>query len=546
MLELKKYWNVYLVCGMLGAITFLVVFGPALLNPLNDSWLIGEKADLTQHYIGWIAYRHSAWTFPVGCMDNLAYPFETSVIFTDSIPLFAVLCKLFSPVLPDTFQYFGLYGFLCYVMQPVAGALLLKKYMKHKADIILGSVFFVLSPVLLARMYYHTALSGHFLLLFTMLGPVYYEEIYHETGEAIKLGALTAFLAASVHIYLLAMCGVIWLVYCILDLLKTKKIYNSVIVMSVYLLVSAGTVWLLGGFNGVFGAGRGGLGSYGLNINAFLNSQGNSSFLKGMKLPDMDTSEGYAYLGMGILVLAFLCCIMLIRNRKQFCEILVSNWQKTVAVTTVLVLVYLFSILPAVYLNDKLIFKLNLPHDIEKLWSVFRATGRFSWLIYYSIFMFVISVPFLLKKSQKVLFTVALGIALVIQLYDMTPQMRLKKSAIFQWGEDRIKLTDSCWQDIAQSGTVKHVYFGFSEMEYDIIYPVTEWAVKHGMTVNRFYFARSLDKEAVGNMLGDAMWEKNPDCIFIFRMEDEETCTKNGFTGVLTEDGLLLAGKAME
>lgn len=43
MLELKKYWNVYLVCGMLGAITFLVVFGPALLNPLNDSWLIGER-----------------------------------------------------------------------------------------------------------------------------------------------------------------------------------------------------------------------------------------------------------------------------------------------------------------------------------------------------------------------------------------------------------------------------------------------------------------------------------------------------------------------
>ena len=68
-----------------------------------------------------------------------------------------------------------------------------------------------------------------------MLGPVYYEEIYHETGEAIKLGALTAFLAASVHIYLLAMCGVIWLVYCILDLLKTKKIYNSVIVMSICL-----------------------------------------------------------------------------------------------------------------------------------------------------------------------------------------------------------------------------------------------------------------------------------------------------------------------
>lgn len=546
MLEFKQYRYVYMICGFLGAICFLIVFGPEVLNPVNDGWLLGEGADLTQHYIGWLAYRQSPWDFPLGCTDNLAYPFQTSVIFTDSIPLFAVIFKLFSPILPETFQYFGLYGLFCYVLQAVLGAVILKKFIKDKPALVLGSLFFVLAPVLLARMFYHTALSGHFLLLLTMLGVVYYEEVFCRTENAMKLSVLTAFLAASIHIYLLAMCAVVWLVYCALDLLKTKKIYRSIVTMGFFLLTAAFAVWILGGFERVFKAGRGGLGSYGLNLNGFVNSQGNSALIKGMSLPDIDGTEGFAYLGAGILLLLIFDVFLLIRNRRNIREMFRNNREKLGVTVLFLLLIYLFSVLPVVYLNDKAVFELRLPALIEKVWSVFRATGRFSWLIYYTCFIFAIMLPFVLSKQNRKVVSVVLGVALLVQLYDISPFMARKKEAVTNWPRQQIRLSDPCWGEMAAGGQVKHVYYGFSDMEYDVIYPVTEWAVRNGMTVNRFYFARSLDKEAVANLLGDAMWEKNPDCIFVFRPEDREFCEKNGFSYVVTAEHLLLAGEEIE
>lgn len=546
MLEIRKNWKLYLVCSLLGAISFLAIFGVEILNPLNDGWLLGEGSDLTQHYIGWTAYRQSAWSFPVGCADDLAYPFRTSVIFTDSIPLFAVTFKLFSPILPETFQYFGIYGLLCYILQAFFASVILKKYLPRQIDIILGSMFFVLSPVMLARMYYHTSLASHFLILLTILSLVYYEETFSRTNHVLKLSTLTAFLASSIHIYLLAMCAMIWCAYCVLDILKTKKAYRSIYIILTFGIVSLVTVWLLGGLNGVFAPGRGGLGSYGLNLNAFINSQGNSVFLTGMKLPDIDVSEGYAYLGVGMLVFLAFDVIVAFRDMRAVMELVKRNREKVTAIVLLGIIVFLFSVLPAVYLNDKLLLEIKFPQLIQKIWGIFRATGRFSWIIYYICFAAVIIFPFLLKGQKRGVLTFVLAVLLMVQLYDITPQIAQKRSEMQSWDRKKFELSDSCWDELVQSGQVKHVYFGFSDMETEIIYPVTEWAVTHGMTVNRFYFARSLDKETVADLLGEAMWEKAEDSIFIFRPEDREFCEKNGFFYVVTEENLLLAGKSVK
>lgn len=543
MLELKKYRNVYITCAVLGTIAFLAVFGLQPLCPWNTAWLMGEGSDLTQHYIGWVAFRQSSWNFPIGCTDNLAYPFETSVIFTDSIPLFAVIFKLLSPGLPETFQYFGIYGLLCYGLQAFLAAVLLKKYLKCKTDIVLGSMFFTFSTVMVARMYYHTALASHFLLLLTMLGIVYYEESFCRTKEAVTLSALTAFLAASIHLYFLAMCGFIWASYCILDLLKTKKPYRSVLVVGTFLIVAAGVIWLLGGFNGVFGAARGGLGNYGMNLNAFFNSQDNSAILRGLKLPDIDVAEGYAYLGAGMIVLLLYDIFAVIADRQRLWGILKVHWEKVLAVLLLVTADCLFAVLPAVYWSDRLLFELELPQFIQKIWGVFRATGRFSWIVFYLCFLAIIITLFTLSRQKSRILSLILAGALVVQIYDIMPQIAQKRMNVEEWDQHPAELTDPCWDELARSGQVKHVYFGFSDMEPGVIYPVTQWAVTHDMTVNRFYFARSLNKEAVADILGQAMWEKNEDSIFVFRPEDKEFCEKNGFSYIVTKENLLLGGK---
>ena len=545
MLEIKKYWKMYIGCSLLGAILFLAIYGVQILNPLSDTWLLGEGNDLTQHYIGWIAYRQAEWMLPIGCTDNLAYPFYTSVIFTDSIPLFAVLFKLFSPFLPGKFQYFGIFGLLCYMLQAFFASLILKRYLLRKIDIILGSIFFVLSPVMLECMYYHTSLAAHFLLLLAMLGIVYYEKTFSKTENALKLCGLTAFLASSIHIYLLAMCALIWMAYCIIDIWKTKKVWRSIFVMGTFLCVSFCVIWILGGLNGVFTAVRGGLGKYGLNLNAFINSQGISSILPGIKLPDINVTEGYAYLGFGMILILLADIFLIIGNRRKVWCIIKGNREKVLVLILLMTAVYLFAIFPAVYWNDHLLFELNLPYFVEKICSVFRATGRFSWLIYYMCFITAIIIPFLLCRHQPRMLSILFAGMLLVQAYDILPKIIQKKESIAEWNQYSVSLCDSVWDEIVSKGKIKHVYFGFYEMEYDIIFPVTEWAVSNGMTVNRFYFARSLDKEAVADLLGQAMWEKNEDSIFIFRPEDKDSCEKNGFSYIVTEENLLLAGKGI-
>ncbi len=112
---MRKNVNIYIIITFLSVVVFCSIYGVKVLNPTYTDWLLVSGGDLTQHYLGWTAYRTCSWQFPLGMTNTLAYPNKTSVIFTDSIPLFAVLFKLFSPVLPEKFQYFGLWGIVCFI-----------------------------------------------------------------------------------------------------------------------------------------------------------------------------------------------------------------------------------------------------------------------------------------------------------------------------------------------------------------------------------------------------------------------------------------------
>ena len=59
---------VFLIGLAVGAISFLIVFGPGVMNVTNDTWLISDGGDMSQHYVGWIYYRNSPWTFPISSL----------------------------------------------------------------------------------------------------------------------------------------------------------------------------------------------------------------------------------------------------------------------------------------------------------------------------------------------------------------------------------------------------------------------------------------------------------------------------------------------
>ena len=104
----KKYrWP--LTGALLGALVFVVLYGVRVLDPTCVDWILNDPSpDPSQHYLGWVFYRRSAVRLPyIGANYSAVYPFRTSIVFTDSIPLLAVLGKLLGPLLPARFQYFG-------------------------------------------------------------------------------------------------------------------------------------------------------------------------------------------------------------------------------------------------------------------------------------------------------------------------------------------------------------------------------------------------------------------------------------------------------
>ena len=118
MKALKKYrWP--LTGALLGVLVFLAVYGVRVLDPTSVDWILNSLSpDPIQHYLGWELFRRSPVHLPyIGANYNAVYPFRTSVLFTDSLPLAALFFKLLGGILPMRFQYFGWWGLLCYALQ---------------------------------------------------------------------------------------------------------------------------------------------------------------------------------------------------------------------------------------------------------------------------------------------------------------------------------------------------------------------------------------------------------------------------------------------
>ncbi len=118
----------FLLCAAVGALCFIGIYSVRVLDFTNTGWLFNNDHDLRQHYIGWCAFRSDPWRFPFGLIDSLSYPDSMSVIYTDSIPLFAVIFKIFAPYLPETFQYFGLFGLLSFMLMGGLAGILLRRF----------------------------------------------------------------------------------------------------------------------------------------------------------------------------------------------------------------------------------------------------------------------------------------------------------------------------------------------------------------------------------------------------------------------------------
>lgn len=499
----------YCVIGLLCAVVFCSIYGVYILNPTYTDWLMAG-GDLSQHYLGWVAYRNSAWHFPIGLVDTLAYPHVTSLIFTDSIPLFALFFKILSPILPESFQYFGLWGIVSFILQGVLTARILKNFTDNKSVIILSAVLFVYTPVMILRMYVHTALAGQWVLLLgleTILASRMYED-----GHIYKRACLLGVLSSAVHLYFVLMNGIILVGACLLDVVRYKRVKRSMAVLLVYILSAALIVALFGGFTSGMMASAWGLGEYSLNLNAFVNPQGWSCVLKTIPLYNINQYEGFAYLGAGCIVLLWVAIITFVSNDRAK-DIVKAHVGELVALILVVIISVFVAQSPVVTYGEHLLFEIKLPDLLIALWSAFRASGRIAWI---SVYIFMLcSCIVVLKCSNKATIRNILLFVLILQIFDIHEVLQEKYEQFNRKVEYQTFLQDQrFWNTIAEKNEVRHVFYD-GEFDHETMFSVTEWALSNNMTTNNFYFARSLG-DIVSAATKEMLREPSKDNLFLF------------------------------
>ena len=184
---------------LVGSAVFLYATGGRILDVGHDSWLKATewfRGDPATHQLAWQFFRETAFLqWPLGVNTRYGMEFGSSIFYTDSLPLLAIPLKFFSQLLPETFQYFGLWIWLVFVLQAVLAWQISRRWHQSLLANSLVAILVCLSPILTFRLV-HAALASHFVILLAI-------RMYVSRQARIALWVLLACAATAIQFYLL-------------------------------------------------------------------------------------------------------------------------------------------------------------------------------------------------------------------------------------------------------------------------------------------------------------------------------------------------------
>jgi len=396
---------------LLGLGFFILVVGFGILNPRNVSWLLADF-DMTLEYLGWAFYRYSPWTFPIGMNPNFGLDISSSIIFSNSLPIFAPIFKVFNPLLGEPFQFWGIWILLCFLLQTWIAWKLIGLMTSNNLLRFFASGLLAFSPSMLFQIGFHNSTVGHF----PILAALY---LIFRPQQTYRLWWWTLLLPCTllIHPYTFAMILALW----IADLLDRLFIQHEMSIKQVakeILLVLSTTIllaWQMGYFMSV-SPGETGFGTYRMNLLALFDSSGfdsqNWSYL--FSLPQVrakNNYEGFSYLGLGMILILLLALPVAAKHLGQI---------KQLARRFIFVLLCLLALTVFALSNQIAVgswsFTVPISPTLFSIASILRASGRMFWPVIY--FISLASIYYLIKGYSKNLAISILGIGLVIQVAD--------------------------------------------------------------------------------------------------------------------------------
>lgn len=530
----KHRWS--LTGALLGALVFLILYGVRVLDPTCVDWILNNASpDPAQHYLGWVFYRRSGWHLPyLGANYSAIYPYRTSILYTDSIPLLAVLGKLLGGVLPARFQYLGLWGLFCYAMQGgLAQALIARvggvrpgNTAKNWASV-LGAGVLVLFPALNIRMFAHTALAANWLVLLALWLWLCAEQSENRPTAA-KLclwWGILGLLCAGIHLYYLPMVGMVLVAACVQRALEKRGPAAVVLPVASFCGAALAELFVLGAFAA--------------NFAGYSNGYLSGADLANLFVPGLGASwEQEIYAGLGTTIAVVLALAGLLVQHKQAGAFFRRHKNVVIAALVLLVLDAIAATGNTVTFAGRTLFTVPIPQALMDFWAMFSSCARLAWLA--GMLLAVAACGLVLRFWQGAAAAVLLALCAAAQGFGQRAELAKRFAAYHDaaYYENTTQLTDPAWEQLAASGQFTHLAFASFDFEHDEFWDLAAFAADHGWTSNSFYMGH-MDGNLAAVTLAGEMNALAPDTLYAF--VDEDALARNDFAlHYYRLDGVLL------
>lgn len=485
--RLKSSWPdlaAPLVVLTIAVAAFLAMVGWQILIPTNVDWL--GAGDPQTHLLGWEFFRHSAWGLPLGANPDYGLELSNSILYSDSIPLLAFLFKPFSALLSQPFQYFGLWVFVCFVLQGWFGWKLLGLVTDDARVRVFGAGLFILMPALLVRIGTHNALVAHWLIvaaLYLVLAPVQNQK--HRCLHWSLLVATTAL----VHTYLLFMVLALWFADWLNRLLfpsgyRAWRLLEVVFIASTVLLC----LWQAGLFmvhSDSFSSGT--YRFFRMNLHALfdparpLEPHSWSFLLPNLPQSRWGEAEGFNFLGLGSLIALTIALSVTLKRPRR---LLPPRRLATLSLALLVLFLLAISGTPAIGINE---YQLDLPGPLMAVTDMFRASGRLFWPVLYALLFATVSL--LVHGAGARATGYILAACLLVQFVDTYPGWSSTQQHIASRSLDwKRQFKSPFWESAAEK--YQNIRLFLPGNRHPQWLPLAHFAAAHGMATNAVYLAR--------------------------------------------------------
>ena len=428
---------IYSLSFLIGFIFTILFLGLSNIGLENTDWF--TSYDLKSDLLAFKFFLNDNWRFPIGLNPNYG-ELLNSIVFSGAVPIFSFISKLLNSILPENFHFFSIWIILCFSLQFLFGYKIIYYLTKNNSYSLLAGVFFIISPILIYRLNFHLSLGAHWLIL----AAIFLDIDKNQKNILIKKIFLII-LSSLVHFYFTIILIIMNLFFSFFNnkLKFTNNFFKENFLIFLFLTIA---MYFVGYFHIPATDALGfGFGYYKTNFLSFIDPMPSSNLNNwSVILPDIynfkGEIEGFAYLGLGILILIF---YLLVKNIKNF-----INIQLNYKYFSLCLFLFILALSNNISFGSFNLISIDLPNVLYAPLSILRASGRLIWPVYYIIIIFSIYKFYNLKQKGHSFFLI---IFLLIQIFDFSNSLNINLLKEKKVRND--ELNDPIWKFVSENYT---------------------------------------------------------------------------------------------